>query len=210
MKQPLLKRLFLALTLYPWLAIADDAAVAEILDKMRNQAAGAVHYQERRTLELVDAPWHGEGLLLSDAEGNLVKLQQKPDRVVMAITANRLYYNDAGQQQRHAASFEEAGSMAEQILLFRRLLHGQREQLQARYRLDGEKSSKTWRLILTPKSDDDDLAGIELSGDDDGKQRQILIRQRDGETTSYQMIQAAPEQQTAINIQSLLREAIGE
>lgn len=198
------------LVVTPWLAQADQQAVNALLNRIRQQGAAEFNYRETRILELATTPWQGEGVMLSDANGSLIKLQQQPNRIIMAIADQDMFYWDAQQQQRHRASLEQAGAAAEQIIVFRTLLQGQWEALQARYDLVAEQQDQHWMLRLTPKAELVDAPTIELSGDDEGKQRRLLIKQADGDTTEYQLSKINTASGTAESIQRLLLEASGE
>lgn len=205
-----MQRLLCILLLLPMLVHADDAALSELLARIRQDGAAEFRYQETRTLELATAPWQGQGLMLSGADGSLVKLQQQPNRVIMAIAGSKMYYWDAGQNQRHVAALEPSGPAA-QILVFRNLLQGRVDELRASYQLSAEQQNQHWMLRMTPKPDQaDDAATIEISGDQDADKRRLLIRQPDGDATEYRLEKSAQGQQSADAIQRLLVEAAGE
>jgi hypothetical protein len=194
------------------LGLADEAVLAELLARIRQNDQAQFRYEETRTLELASSPWHGEGYMLSAADGSLVKLQLQPSRVIMAIAEQRMYYWDRQQNQRHSAPLDSAGAAAGQITVFRSILQGRTEELQATYDFAGEKQGKQWILRMTPKPDlsDQDAPAIEISGDEEDKQRRIMIRQADGESTEYKMVKTAEARQQEYSIQRLLLEAMGE
>ncbi|WP_157205008.1 outer membrane lipoprotein carrier protein LolA [Methylomonas methanica] len=204
--------LFLLLALLPIAGLADDAVLAELLARIRQTGQAQFRYEETRVLELAAEPWHGQGVMLSAADGSLVKLQLQPTRVIMAITDQRMLYWDAQQNQRHGAALDSAGPAGEQIKVFRTILQGRTEELQTSYDIAAEKQGKQWILRLTPKPDltADELPSIEISGDDKDEQRRILIKQADGESTEYRMQRATAAQQQDYSLQRLLLEASGE
>lgn len=206
------RTLFCLLALLPALVLADDALLSELLTRIRQTDQAQFQYEETRVMELADAPWHGQGVMLSGADGSLVKLQLRPARVIMAITEQRMYYWDPQQNQRHSAALGSAGSAGDQIAVFRSILQGRTQELQASYDFAAEKQGKQWRLRLTPKAEAsaDRFSAIEISGDDEDNQRRILIRQADGESTEYRMRKASTAQQQEYSIQGLLLEASGE
>jgi hypothetical protein len=203
--------IYALLLMLPLVAYADDAALSDLLARIRQNGAAEFHYQETRTLELATTPWQGQGLMLSSADGSLVKLQQQPNRVIMAIAGQKMYYWDAGQNQRHVAPLEQTGPAA-QILVFRTLLQGHGDELRADYDLSVDQHDQLWTLRMTPKPDkaDDNAASIEISGDQDPSKRQLLIRQPDGDITEYRLEKTTEGQPAADSIQRLLLEAQGE
>ncbi|WP_253734430.1 outer membrane lipoprotein carrier protein LolA [Methylomonas sp. ZR1] len=206
------RTLFLLLAVFPMFGWADDTVLSELLTRIRQTGQAQFQYEETRVLELADAPWHGQGYMLSGADGSLVKLQLQPARVIMAITEQRMLYWDPQQNQRHSAALDSAGPAGEQIKVFRSILQGRTEELQLNYAIAADKQGPQWTLRLTPKPElsGDDLPSIELSGDDQDQQRRILIKQPDGESTEYRMHKATAAQQQDYSLPSLLREASGE
>jgi len=204
--------LFLLLALLPALGLADEAVLTELLARIRQTDQAPFRYEETRILELAASPWHGQGYMLSGPDGSLVKLQLQPARVIMAIAEQRMYYWDPQQNLRHSAALGSAGPAGEQITVFRSILQGRTEELQATYDLVAEKQGKQWTLRMTPKPElgNDEIPAIEISGDEEDKQRRILIRQTDGESTEYRIQKASAAQQQEYSLQHLLLEAIGE
>jgi hypothetical protein len=203
---------YLLLALLPTLGWADEALLTELLARIRQTGPTQFKYEETRVLELAASPWHGQGYMLSAADGSLVKLQLQPARVIMAISEQRMLYWDPQQNQRHSAALDAAGQAGEQIKVFRTILQGRTEELQTAYDIAAEKQGKQWTLRLTPKPEvnGDELPSIEISGDDKDEQRRILIKQPDGESTEYRMQKATEAQQQEYSIQRLLLEASGE
>lgn len=206
-----MKLLLFVLSLLPMAVLADDAVIAEVLNRIRQGGEGKFQYQETRLMELASAPWQGQGYMLTDASGSLVKLQLQPARVIMAISDEQMYYWDPAQNQRHSAPLSYGGAAAEQIAIFRSILQGQTEAFKEAYDFAAERDAKHWRLRMTPKpGQDEEAPTIEIAGDEDASKRHISIRQADGESTEYR-IEKAPDQQTAdYAIPDLLREAAGE
>lgn len=207
-----IRSLLCLLTLLPTSGSADDVLTTELLSRIQQTSQAQFKYEETRVLELAASPWHGQGIMLSGPDGSLVKLQLQPARVIMAIAEQRMLYWDPQQNQRHSAALDSAGPAGEQIAVFRSILQGRTEELQAKYALAAEKQGKQWRLRLTPKPERnaDEIPAIEISGDDEDKQRRILIQQTDGESTEYRMQKASADQQQEYSIEGLLREASGE
>ncbi|MDX8130148.1 outer membrane lipoprotein carrier protein LolA [Methylomonas sp. OY6] len=206
------RTLCLLLAILPVLGWTDDAVLSELLTRIRQTGQAQFQYEETRVLELADAPWHGQGVMLSGTDGSLVKLQLQPARVIMAIAEQHMLYWDPQQNQRHSAALDSAGPAGEQIKVFRSILQGRTEDLQLNYAIAADKQGPQWTLRLTPKPElsGDDLPSIELSGDDQDQQRRILIKQPDGESTEYRMHKATAAQIQDYSLPSLLREASGE
>ena len=205
-------RWFALLLILPMCSLAEDAALSDVLARFQQTGPAKYQYQETRQMELLDAPVQAQGYMLSDAEGTLVKLQLQPSRVIMAIAGQSMFYWDPVQHQRHSAPLSYGGPAARQITVFRSILQGRVEELQAAYDLAAENKSQQWTLRLTPKPDqsDSDMLSIAISGDADDKQRKIVIRQTDDESTEYLISRVVDDQASEYSISSLLREATGD
>jgi hypothetical protein len=208
-----MKRSFwLLITLWPLVGLADEADLAELLGRIRHNGSAEFNYQETRKLELAVNPWHGQGMMLSGADGSLIKLQLQPKRVIMVSTPQRLYYWDPQQKQRHSAAVGQAGAAGAQIGLFRSVLQGHAADLQASYDFVPQLHDKTWRLWIAPKPglNSEDAPTIEISGDENADKRQVIISQPDGEATEYQMLKVAEGPEVDKSIRQLLLEALGD
>lgn len=204
------RRLGLLLWLVAATAVfADDGKLSEVLARLRQSGQASFQYMETRELELAASPWQAQGIMLTDAAGTLVKLQLQPSRVIMAISGDNLYYWDAAQNRRHSMPIGYADQAAEQILVFRGILRGRPDELQAGYELAAEFQGQGWSLHMLPKPGENAPA-IDISGDADPDKRRISIRQADGETTEYRIEKADPQQAAAYTIPQLLQEAGGE
>jgi len=203
--------LCLLLALLPMVGLADEAGLADLLVRIRQSGFAEFRYEETRKLELASSPWQAQGYMLSGADGRLIKLQLQPKRIIMAIAGDRMYYWDPEQKQRHAAPLGQAGQATGQITVFRSILQGHAEELQPTYDFAPEKHGKRWVLRMTPKRQSDEYApSIEISGDEDERKRQVLIRQTDGESTEYRLIKTSEGPELEYSIQRLLLEATGD
>ena len=204
--------LCLLLALLPMAGLAEDASLADLLVRIRQSGFAEFRYEETRKLELASSPWQAQGYMLSGADGRLVKLQLQPKRIIMAIAGERMYYWDPEQKQRHAEPLGQAGLAAGQITMFRSILQGHADELQPTYDFAGEKHGKRWTLRVTPKpgQSNGDAPSIEISGDEDGRKRQVLIRQADGESTEYRLMKTSEGPELEYSIRRLLLEATGD
>jgi len=206
------RRLGLLLFFIALPCLADDSKLPEVLSKLRQSGQASFQYRETRQLELASTPWQAQGIMLTDADGSLVKLQLQPSRVIMAISGDTLYYWDPAQNQRHSMPISYADDAAAQILIFRSILQGRTQELQAGYDLVADVRNQHWFLRMQPKNAaaEDNTPAIDISGDADPDKRQILIRQADGETTEYHIEKTTAQQAATYSIPQLLQEASGE
>jgi hypothetical protein len=202
----------LLLALLPMPGFCDESELQALLGRIRQSGSAEFHYEETRKLELASSPWQGQGNMLSGADGSLIKLQLQPTRVIMAIAEGRMYYWDPEQKQRHTAPLGQSGQASDLITVFIAILQGHADELKPSYDFPPEQHGKRWTLRLTPKPElsNEDAATVEISGDEDGRKQQVLIRQPDGESTEYRMVKTAEGQQLDNVIQRLLLEAMGD
>jgi hypothetical protein len=204
--------LCLLLALLPMIVLGGEPELQALLGRIRQNGSAEFHYQEIRKLELASTPWQGEGYMLSGTNGSLIKQQLKPTQIIMAIAEGRMYYWDPEQNQRHTAPLGQPGQATDLITVFIAILQGHADELKSSYDFAPEQHGKHWTLRLTPKLDqnDENTSIIEISGDEDQSNRQVLIRQPDGESTEYRMIKTSEGTKPENSIQRLLLEAIGD
>lgn len=204
-------KLFLCalIALIPVFGVCDEAKVKEVLAHFVQDQQGVFKYQETRQLELATSPIETQGLMLTDNKGSLVKLQLKPERIIMAISGDALHYWNPAQNQRHQMPVSAGEDAAQQILLFRQLLQGRFDELQQHFQLEAESDDKGWTLRLQPKQADESLiAAITVSGNSSG--RHMIIRQSDGDSSEYRITPSDPQTAQNYRISALLQEAAGE
>jgi choline dehydrogenase-like flavoprotein len=207
-----LRLMLVPVLLMPALGFPEPPDSSHVLESFRQTAAAEYRYEETRTLEMMAAPWKGSGYLFSSPDGTLIKLQLAPEKVIMAISGDRMLYYDAAHGERQSASLSFAGPMAEQIGTFRAILQGRAEELKAAYDIRSEIHGKHWTLRLTAKERDGDEPGlaVEISGDTDQPRRHIAIQQPDGEKAVYVMEKTGEGKQLEAPMQRLLSEATEE
>jgi hypothetical protein len=200
------------LVLMPCPGFATPPNPADPLEGFRQTQAIEFRYRETRHLELLAKPWQGAGYLFSTPDGKLIKLQLSPERVVMAISGDRMYYYDYLRGERHSAPLAQAGAMAQQVGIFRAILQGRSDELRAGYELRTESGNKNWTLRLIGKTplDANSRPAFEISGGRNPARRVIAIRQPDGEKTDYVLEQAAVGKHLETWIEQLVQEARGD
>jgi len=201
--------LYALMATFPLFGACDEATLKQVLAHVAQDQQGVFNYQETRQLELATSPIETQGMMLTDSDGSLVKLQLKPERVIMAISGDALYYWNPAQNQRHQMPVSAGEDATQQILIFRQLLQGRLDELQQQFQLDAESDDQGWTLRLQPKQADESLiAAITVSGNSSG--RHMIIRQSDGDSSEYRITPSAPQTAQHYRISTLLQEAAGE
>ncbi|QSA98865.1 outer membrane lipoprotein carrier protein LolA [Methylococcus sp. EFPC2] len=209
--KPALLALLLSFGL-PGTGSCEAPSAEDLLARFAQSAPLEFRYRETRKLELMDRPWKGSGYLYSTPEGTLVKLQIEPERLIMAIAGDSLYYYDSASLRRQSAALSQAGPMGEQIKAFRAIVQGRSQELAPLYSLRSDNQAGRWRLALATKAPAQGgaPARIEISGDEKRKsRRQVHIVQADGEETDYAMEQGRAGPEIELAIRRLLSEAKG-
>lgn len=196
---------FVILLLFVQSVSADT--LSEVLSLLHQNTAAKFQYQEIRHLELMTTPWQAQGELYNDANGRLIKLQLQPNRIVMAIADGQMLYWEPAQNQRHTMPLTYEHEATQQIRLFHALLQGHTEELSKDYTFHAEKNAKTWALQLRPKQDD--LPKLDISGNADNSQRDMVIHQ-DSESTEYHIQRVTNDSALDKTVADLLHEAAGE
>jgi hypothetical protein len=162
-------------------------------------------------MELLTEPWKGSGYLFSTPDGTLVKLQIAPERLIMAIVGDSMYYYDSSSQRRQSAPLSYAGPMADQIMMFRAIIQGRSAELAPGYDIRAEARDAGWALTLNGKAQATGVtpARMEITGEENGRRRHIRIQQADGDETEYVMQQNRDGSILELPIRQLIAEATG-
>jgi hypothetical protein len=136
----------------------------------------------------------------------MVKLQLKPTRLIMVSTEDRLYYWDKDQNLRHNLSSADTGLTGATISLFRSLIQGKNDELEAIYNISKDREG---RVFFSPRPglNKKTIPEIEIFADESGQR--VLIRHSDGESTEYHLVKTAEGAAVEKMIQALLDEAVG-
>ncbi len=211
MQTPLMRAILLLAALgSPLPGFTETGLTDAVLQRFHETGLAEYRYEETRTLELLATPWKGKGYLYSAPDGTLVKLQITPERAIMAIAGERLYYYDDARQQRQSLPMELAGATADQVRRFRAIVQGRGRELGETFDARSETRADGLRLVLTARTpvEGSAIARLELSGDTSHRQLQIL--QADGERSAYILHRARSGVALEPVLKGLLAEARGE
>src|SRR5665811_2460809 len=84
---------------------ADDS-LAALMQRMKSDTAVRIAYQETRTLELMEKPWQGSGYLYSLPPDIMIKEQLLPERLLMGIDGDNMFYFDPIKDVRHQGEMD--------------------------------------------------------------------------------------------------------
>ncbi len=179
--------------------------LSSVLARMKPQTVVKIHYRETRYLELLDKPWKGSGYFYV-FPGGMIKEQWYPQRQIMAVKANKLYYFDPFADVRYQGEME--GDTGGQAIAFKGLMAGDEELLQKFFQIDFYNRNKSWVLTLVPKQPRlaEQLSRVVISGAINQSANKIEIFLTDGDRHVMQLEATERGDQLNHKVEQLLTE----
>jgi hypothetical protein len=188
---------------------ADDSLSA-LMQRMKSDTAVSIAYQETRKLELMDQPWRGSGYMYSLPPDIMIKEQLKPERVLMGIQGDKLFYFEPLNNVRHQGGIEEDNPLILNIAVFKALMNADKAFLQKIYRVDFSTKPQGWLMTLKPKQDTESGFIISISGLPQQWADTIKVRQADGDVSEFSLRKEAAGDEIKSTVNRLYRELLGE
>ncbi|VAW77160.1 hypothetical protein MNBD_GAMMA13-806 [hydrothermal vent metagenome] len=134
---------------------AESVAAAFPLDQLMQRLSRIdtlqVHFQEQKTLVLLEVPLTQSGTLTYRAPDYLKKQVEKPRYSLLEIEANRLHTLD-GEEERNF-SLDRHPALRAFTEAYRSTLAGDRATLERYYKIQPSGTLEDWQLLLLPKTD---------------------------------------------------------
>ena len=162
-----------------------EDSLSALMQRMKSDKAVKIAYQEIRELELMDYPWHGSGYIYSLPPDLMIKEQLKPERVLMGVNGNKMYYLDTANKIRHQEEIEEDNPLTLNIAVFKALINADEALLRNLYKIDFSSNIKRWMMTLTPKKNPDPGLSIVVSGIANQQVDMIRIDQGEGDLSEF-------------------------
>ncbi|MDD5276952.1 MAG: outer membrane lipoprotein carrier protein LolA [Methylovulum sp.] len=208
------KRLWLALFLCLAALFANEAyaetPLSALMRSMKSDAAVRMAYQETRTLELMDKPWKGSGYLYSLPPDLMIKEQVQPERVLMAIKGDKMFYFEPANKVRHQVEIAEDNPLSLNVGVFKSLINADEALLHRLYQVEFHARTKDWAMILTPKQDTRSGFSILISGLAQQQADTLKVKQADGDFSEFTMQKDAAGAEVKTAADRLYRELLGE
>jgi len=206
----MLRTLFLYLV-----ALFADEVFAEnplsaLMQSMKSDTAVRMAYQETRTLELMEKPWKGSGYLYSLPPDLMVKEQVQPERVLMAIKGDKMFYFEPANKVRHQGEISEDNPLSLNVGVFKALINADEALLHRLYQVEFHARTRDWAMILTPKQDTRSGFSILISGLAQHQPDTIKVRQSDGDLSEFSMQKEAAGTEVKAAVERLYHELLGE
>jgi len=190
-------------------ADAEDSIDA-VMRTMKSNAAVKMAYQEIRTLELMDKPWHGSGYMYSMPPDLMIREQLKPRRLLMAVKADKMYYFDPDKHIRHEGEMDDSSPLSLNVAVFKALMNADDELLREMYLIDFSSQPKRWIMSLKSKQESDSGFNIVVSGLSDQQVDTIIIKQPDGDQSEFILEQQGTGNEVTAAVLKLQTELTGE
>jgi len=190
-------------------ADAEDSIDA-LMQTMKSNVAVKMAYQEIRTLELMDKPWHGSGYMYSMPPDLMIREQLKPKRLLMAVKADKMYYFDPDNHIRHEGEMDDGSPLSLNVAVFKALMNADNELLRDMYLIDFSSQPKRWIMSLKSKQQSDSGFNIVVSGLSDQQVDTIIIKQPDGDQSEFILEQQGTGNEVKTTLLKLEQELTGE
>lgn len=201
--------LILAGVLMTQAAYAEDSLVT-VMQSMQSEQPVKIAYQEIRRLELMDEPWFASGYLYSLPPDIMIKEQLEPQRILMGVKADKLFYFDTKNNVRHQAEMDMDNPLNQNIAVFNALIHADTDLLKRLFQIEFSHFPQRWLMTLHPIQQSQRDISIAVSGRLKQGVDLIKIQQADGDVTEFLLQKQIPENHIEKKINQLYLELQGE
>ncbi|MGR9036103.1 MAG: hypothetical protein ACU83O_05890, partial [Gammaproteobacteria bacterium] len=182
-----------------------ETEMGHIADKVARIA-----YRETRTLELMERPWQGRGYMYSLPPDLMIKEQLQPERLLMAVKGDQMFYFDPVNDVRHQGVMGEDNPLSLNIGVFRALINADEALLHRLYWVDFSSSAQRWSMTLKPKQDSNYGFSIIISGLAQKQPDTIKVKQPDGDLSELSLQPDTNGHDVEATVKRLYRELLGE
>jgi len=188
---------------------ADDSLSA-LMQRMKSDQAVRVAYQETRTLELMEKPWKGSGYMYSLPPDLMLKEQLKPERLLMGVKGDKMFYFDPVNNVRHQGEMDQDNPVSLSIAVFKALMNADEAALHSMYRVEFSSLAQGWTMRLKDKQDSESGFSIDITGLPQQPADAIKVRQADGESSVFTLRQDAEGDEVKATVTRLYQELLGQ
>lgn len=201
--------LFLALTLLPALACAEDT-LETVLKRMKADAPTSIAYKEKRTLKMLTENWQGSGTLYAAPPHTMLKEQRSPEVEIMGVEGKNAYYYQEHNDKRYQAELDENAPHA---IAFNELMNDDLGTLTKLYDTHLITAAGHWELTLTAKSktaeNGKQPAKIILKGAAEKAADNVTVIQADGDKSEFSLSPASKGAAVQTTMDKLLKQIKG-
>lgn len=188
---------------------AEDSLSA-LMQKVKSESAVKIAYQEIRTLELMDQPWHGSGYMYSMSPDIMIREQLLPQRVLMGIKGDKMFYFEPDNDVRHQGEMDKNSTLSLNFAVFKALITADEVLLRKMYLVELSTEPQRWVMRLKAKQDSESGLSIVVSGLLDQQVDTIRIRQVDGDLSEFILQKDSAGDEIKASIDQLYQELRGK
>lgn len=210
-KHILISLMLLVITSVPVDDCYADGSISAFMQRMKSKEAVKIAYQEKRILELLDRPWQGSGYMYSMPPYIMLKEQLLPERLLMGISGNRIFYFDPGHNLRHQGELGEGDPVTLNIAVFKALMNADEKLLNSIYYVKfASGGAGAWEMTLSDRNDQSSVFNIVISGLPGQQADRVAIKQADGDRIEYQLKKEASGHEISATVSRLYRDLLGD
>lgn len=168
-------------------AAAAQDTVEAVLERMKSVSAVRIAYEQIQYLEFFEKPVESSGMLYGMPPDSLVKEQLLPEREIMGILKDHLYYFDPKMGFRSSRARNPEDPLDLHIAAFQALANGNHGLLNAVYEVSFFTEPGHWYMILTDKTASEPLIRITVSGAAGKPADKFEMHESDGDRSVYQL-----------------------
>lgn len=186
-----------------------DDSLSQVMQRMQSDKIARIAYRETRTLELMQRPWQGRGYMYSLPPDLMIKEQLQPERLLMAVKGDQMFYFDPVNDVRHQGVMGEDNPLSLNIGVFRALINADEALLHRLYWVDFSSSAQRWSMTLKPKQNRDS-GFIIITGLAHKQPDTIKVKQPDGDLSELSLQPDTNGHDVEATVKRLYRELLGE
>lgn len=190
-------------------SIAKDS-LSTLMQRMQSETAVKIAYQETRILELMDQPWQGSGYMYSMPPDVMIREQLQPQRLLMGVKADEMFYYDPLNDVRHQGEMDEGDSLSLNLAVFKALINADEALLHSLYQVEFSTAAQGWEMTLKNKHEIDSGFSIVVSGLPEQQANKISIKQADGDSSEFLLQKNNAGDAIKKTVQQLYQELLGE
>ena len=190
-------------------SVAEDS-LSTLMQRMKSGTAVKIAYQETRILELMEQPWQGSGYMYSMPPDLMIREQLQPQRLLMGVKADEMFYYDPINDVRHQGKMDEDDSLSLNLAVFKALINADEALLHSLYQVEFSTAAEGWRMTLKNKHEIDSGFSIVVSGLPCQQADKIIVKQADGDSSEFLLQKNNAGDAINKTVQHLYQELLGE
>ena len=140
----------------------------------------------------------------------MIKEQLKPERLLMGIHDDKMFYYDPINDVRNQGEMDEDNPLSLNIAVFKALINADEASLRSMYQVEFSSKPQGWVMTLKPKRDSETGFSIVISGLPQQPADTIKVRQADGDLSEFSLQKGAIGGEIKATASRLYQELLGE